>query len=255
MELHPVQFTKALLDGVPEDERTLYLMAGQLANDLNILAKLLIYAMNPVGGDAVLNHANTAIAMFMIKQLAGRLYEGWIMMRDHFSPLYKEKYRNDLSDKAKEGRQHLRRYFGPKNLINQIRNQSAFHSDPELAKKGYECFPQDGVFVDYLSEHRGHCFYYSSEIVAVMGLTQLVPGVTWQEAIRKIANEITDVTNWMSDFILGFMTAFMEKYVVRTIDNIAAGKITIESGPPIDTIIIPFFAAPPINPHRDDENS
>lgn len=254
MELYPVQFSKALLDAVPEDERTFHLMAGQLANDLNILTKLLTFAMNPIGGHEVLNRANTSIAMLMIKQLAGRLNEGWVMIRDQFSPLHK-KYENDLSDTAKQSRDRLNKYFGRTNLVNLLRKKAGFHLDPELAKKGYECFPEGEIFVDFLSEYRGHCFYYSSEIVAVMGMTQLVPDVKWQEAIDQIARETTSVTNWMTDFILGFMQAFMVKYVVHAIGDITVDKITIENGPPIDTVIIPFFPDPPGNPHRDDESA
>lgn len=133
MELYPVRYPKALLDAAPEDERTFHLMVGQLANDLNIMTKLLIYSMNPVS-DELSTQASTAITMLMIKQLAGRLYEGWKTIKSQFSPLHK-KYETGMSAEAKQCLDELKKYFGPNNLVNKIRNKSGFHSDPNLAKK------------------------------------------------------------------------------------------------------------------------
>ena len=251
MELHPLRYPKALLDKAPEQERTLHLMAGHLANDLNIIAKLLIMSMNPVSGEPVLTHAQTAITMQMIRQLAGRLHEGWAVIQELYSPL-DGSYAAALSDEAKLGRKKLKKYFGRANLVNSIRNKSAFHSDPDLLRNGYALLPKDEILEDYFSEnYRGHCLFYGAEIVAVLGLTQLEPGMTWQDAIAKIAKEIIEVMNWLTDFILGLMKAFLEKYVIPTLGDISGQKLSITNGPPIDNVIIPFFASPPLNPDRD----
>lgn len=42
VEIHPLRITKGQLDAAPDDERLTYLMAGNLANDVHILQKLLI---------------------------------------------------------------------------------------------------------------------------------------------------------------------------------------------------------------------
>ena len=84
MDIYPIHFSKALLNKVPEDERTFHLMAGQLANDLNILSKLIIIFSNPVSGHEILRRANTTSAILLIKLLAGRLNEGWELMCRHF---------------------------------------------------------------------------------------------------------------------------------------------------------------------------
>lgn len=68
----------------------------------------------------------------------------------------------------------------------------------------------------------------------------------------KIAEEVIKVTNWLTEFILSFMKVFMGKYIMPTLGDISGEKIILASGPPIDTVIIPFFADPPINPSRDD---
>jgi hypothetical protein len=48
INIYPITYSKAQLDAVPEDERLFYLMAGQLANDLNWLSNILMFSINPV---------------------------------------------------------------------------------------------------------------------------------------------------------------------------------------------------------------
>lgn len=59
------------MDAVPEDEHTFYLMAGQLANDLNWLSNLLMFSINPVDGPAVRARVNRSSSMFLMRLLAG----------------------------------------------------------------------------------------------------------------------------------------------------------------------------------------
>jgi len=246
MDIYPMQYSKALLNTAPESERTLYLMAGQLANDLNILSKLLMYSTNEVkGGTELFVRVNTAVAMLQVKQLAGRLNEGWILIQTQFNPLFKI-YEASLSSEALEKLREIKKYFNSANLVYKIRNQAAFHSDPTLAKNGFAFIPDSEPLVDFLSTYRGHCLYYTSELVAVMGLIQLEPTASsWQNALDKIVSEVTNIPVVMTDFILGYMTAFAEKFIAPHIGDITANKFTIEDGPPADSITVPFFSAPP----------
>jgi hypothetical protein len=45
--LYQIELTKTHLDQIPRNERIFCLMASQLANDLNVLAKLLRQTMMP----------------------------------------------------------------------------------------------------------------------------------------------------------------------------------------------------------------
>jgi hypothetical protein len=234
------------LDAAPEDERILHLMFGQLANDLNILTKILMYATNEFEDRTELSaRANNAISILLIKQLAGRLNEGWNLIKKQFNPLYK-KYEAELSDDSKQKLQELKNYFDRTNVVNKIRNQSAFHSDPLLAKEAYKLIPDNEVMVDFLSAYKGHSLYFSSELVSILGLIQLNPDAkTWQDAIDKIAKEVTGLTIVMTDFILGFMTVFAEKYISPHIGDIRDHKFSIDEGPSADTVSIPFFSSRP----------
>jgi hypothetical protein len=258
MDIYPIRFSKALLNKVPEDERTFHLIAGQLANDLNILSKLIIILLNPVSGHEILRRANTTSAILLIKLLAGRLNEGWELMCRQFLPsnqsdrkrrpdhvsIYR-RYAADFDDNAKAQLGKIEKYFGKKNnIVRTIRNRASFHADPTVLTKGYAKFTDDEIFVDFHSQYRGHCLYFSSEIINLLGMIQLANKTDWKSGIDQIVCETIEVADWFGDVILAFITAFTMKYIEPTLGDVEADKITINDGPPIDAVTIPFFCRP-----------
>jgi hypothetical protein len=246
MDIYPIPIPKALLDAAPENERTLHLTAGQLVNDLNILRNLTLIALNPVSGHEIITHARRATVILMLKLMAGKLNEGWEFIRQQFSPLY-TKYEGDLSDSAKQLLDELKKYFGKSNVVNIIRNKAGFHSDVEVMKKGYEFFPETEIFVDFLADHPGQCLYFSSEIIAIVGMTRLIEKDDWKAGIDKIECDITGISGKMINFFLEYMRAFLERYIPDAGKDVHKDKFAIPDGPPIDTITIPFFCTPPKN--------
>jgi hypothetical protein len=245
IEIYQIKFSKAHLDTAPEDERIFHLMAGQLANDLNLLTKQLVFAMNPVDGPDVCRRVNTALAMLLVRQLAGRLNEGWKIIESQFNPMYK-RYKETLSETGKESHSKIKKYFNTKdNLIFLIRNKVAFHTDAKNTHKAYNDIPSNEVLVDYLSEHRGNCLYYSSELLSMMSMLALVKEGDWQIALDTLSREVTDTADLFCEFILDFMRAFMEKYVERHLGDIDDDKIILRSQPSIYSVQIPFFCEPP----------
>jgi hypothetical protein len=245
MELSPVTFSKGLLDAASEDERMFHVMAGQLANDLNILTKLMAMAMamDPVGKHVVLIRANSTLVVLMIRLIAGRLNEGWELIRRSFLPLHK-KYESDLTPEAMRCLEELKKYFRKENLINKMRKKIAFHADGNTVREGYRAFSHDDTFVDYHSPFHGNCLYYSAEKIGGSAMLQLAGSRDDpQKAVNQIVDEINLISKLFGDFILDFMKVFMVRYVAHAIAEI--DQITIADGPPLDTVTIPFFCTPP----------
>jgi hypothetical protein len=248
IEIYQITFSKAQLDAVPEDERTFYLMAGQLANDLNFLTKFLMFAINPVDGPPVLARVNTSLAMFQVRLLAGRLHEGWKMMKGKpFRDLCR-KYEQELTSDTKTNLADLKTYFVRNtNLVEKIRNKVGFHSDVQLFKEGYNSFPPTEIFVDYLASARGHCLYFSGEIINVFAMTKLLPNMEWQKAFDAIARETTEIAFKITDVILDFMKVFMVHHIAETLGDLEKSKVVVENPLNADEVSIPFFCNPPRN--------
>jgi hypothetical protein len=246
IEVYQITFSKAQLDAVPEDERIFYLMAGQLANDLNWLSNLMMFSINPVDGPPVRAHVNRSLTMFLMRLLAGRLHEGWRMTRGkQFRDIYR-KYEKELVIDTEQNLRALRAYFGKADCtVEKMRNKMGFHSDVDLFKKGYKLFPPDEIFTNYLAAAQGHCYYGAADIVNIVSMTQLLPKADWRTAYVQIRDEILSVSKQLTDVILEIMNVFIARYIRATLSNLEKDKVVIENAPNADEVIIPFFSHPP----------
>ena len=70
-EVYPLRFTRADFDQVPEQERLVHLMLGHIANDVNLLQKQLIFAINGLGEGTEPEH-HAAVAQVMLTERNAR---------------------------------------------------------------------------------------------------------------------------------------------------------------------------------------
>jgi hypothetical protein len=133
--LRRILLTKTDLNRIPADERFFYFMAGHLANDANILGKLLIAAFNSAfarpGEPCATNYTNNAglAQLFLVVKLfSGRLHEANSLISAHyFAKGLHPKYEGEMSERARDARQLFSAYFGSEsNIITKIRNNSPF---------------------------------------------------------------------------------------------------------------------------------
>jgi hypothetical protein len=81
-------------------------------------------------------------------------------------------------------------------------------------------------------------------MINLLGMIQLANKAEWKSGFDQIVNETIEVAGWFGEAILAFMTAFTMKYIEPTLGDVEAEKITINDGPPIDSVTIPFFCGP-----------
>jgi hypothetical protein len=145
-------------------------MAGQLANEINILTKLVWFGMNQerAAAKGVPQEAALSQTLLLIKILAGKLYEGHALIGKAFSAkkLY-QKYQNRLNDEGRNSLQQINRYFGNSdNMIKRIRNEFAFHFETNEIDAIYDQLPSDGSLCEYWgTQYAGHNLYFGAEII------------------------------------------------------------------------------------------
>ena len=122
-----VPVSKDRLRAMPEDERALLILLGYVANQINLLSKLVIFSSNKTP-DGV-EHALCAAQTQMLARLAiGVLNEGWELISKRFlgSRIGRD-YRPRLDAEGKAALDQLQKTFGGSNVINKIRTNYAFH--------------------------------------------------------------------------------------------------------------------------------
>ena len=208
-----VPVSKDRLRAMPEDERALLILLGYVANQINLLSKLVIFSSNKTP-DGV-EHALCAAQTQMLARLAiGVLNEGWEVISKRFlgSRIGRD-YRPRLSAEGKAALDQLQKTFGGSNVINKIRTNYAFHhpcnSDVNAA---FEVACNDAVsdadWNWYFSHSGYNSFYFLSDLVIMNGILSTVGETDLIAAQDKIIVEVRSVSENMSHFIMSLTAAF-----------------------------------------------
>jgi hypothetical protein len=82
MLLHRVRFEARDLAAMPENERVFVMILGHIANEINILQKLIMMAHDlDDDPEPAETHGRTAQTMCLMRVLVGKLYEAYLTIR------------------------------------------------------------------------------------------------------------------------------------------------------------------------------
>jgi hypothetical protein len=162
MELTKIQIPKDRFRRIPKDEQVLFVLLGHLANELNVLGKLMGWCHNAPRASQAEADAHLMQTVFLAKLLAGKLNEGWETFRRGFfgaglskeyHPLIEKPQRSDLDQ--------LKRYFDRRdNAVRLVRNLTFHGSLDQIAS----CLEQSFSFRDELTIFLGREYANSFEV-------------------------------------------------------------------------------------------
>ena len=242
-DVYPLRFTRADFDQAPEQERLVHLMLGQLANDINLLQKQLIFAINSLGeGTEPENHAAVAQVMLTERLLAGRLNEAYQFVQTAACNGAMKACEPDLPAEWKDARKSLNAYFNVDNLIRRLRNKLAFHTDLQTTREAYGTVPPDEPMVDFVTLHQGDCLWGSADVLASFAMISLAGESDVAAAVQRIADDLIKVALWFVTYVMHAQTAFIERHFPDTQPTLPPIVI---SGPNLFDVRVPFYCAKP----------
>lgn len=239
--VHPITISKEKLDEAPEEERLTYLMAGNLANDLLTLQKLLVISSNTAAemGEAHSTPVNGS-TLLIVKLLAGRLYEGWNWLRGPSTTHIKKLFAQDKSCPAWICYREITGYFGRENIIEKLRQKVGFHADAHAMQEGYALLGAQPV-TEFVSEQRGNSFYGSADMALIGALCHLAGTNDVAVALGRVADEISHVSGLFGDLVVQIAMHFC----IDVLDIDAQGQLNkvIEIDvPALGDLRLPYFS-------------
>jgi hypothetical protein len=239
MKLLKINIPKSKLDTIREIEQVFFIQLMQFLNELNILQKCAIVSSNELASLATIEkRSQISQAHFFIRTLAGKLNEGWEMIRkDFFKTQLSREYENLLSQKGKESLSELKVYFKDENnLVRLIRNKFAFHYDKEKIKEEVEKIPQEELLEMYISEHRGNCLYSISDTVVNWAILNSINSSNSQQAMDILIGDIAiKVSRWFREFCGDCVCIIAKKLELNSTE------VEIPEPPSIDDVKLPYF--------------
>ena len=237
MELTKISFKRKTFDIIPENERIFIVQLSLFVNEITMLHKLIVFSNNYKGSETAVKAQNVQ-SFFLIKLLAGKLYEGWqILQKNYFRSKLSKQYDDQLSLEGKESIEYIKTYFNKQNLISLIRNKYSFHYDYEHIKEELSSIPEDEGLDLYLASEFGNSLYYMAHVVSSYALFNEVDSTDDRKALDKIFKDVLEMASKFLTFAEVVLGKIWEKYQI----SVSVGKVTLRGVPDINSIGLPYF--------------
>jgi hypothetical protein len=238
---------RSVLDKVPDEERTAFLMIGHFANQLAILSKWACCCdakaeTSKLGKEAFALEQGGCYAQWLLvtSLLTGKLAEGWdLLQKEYFGRKLSRQYDADLHVEVAEALRSLKRYFSSSNLVRTARNRFAFHYDTNMVREGYGSIPSHESFNIYLSAYPGLCLFELAEIAVSHAILAELGNGSPQKGAENLVEECLKLTGLFQEFIGGFALSFLQRHGVPD-----GNWFGIAGAPRLDAVGIPFLVEP-----------
>lgn len=242
IEIYPLRFTKDKLNLVPREEQIFHMLIAQISNEILILNKQTLLSSNALGDGEMTDAAAVTSAHLNLRLLAGRLYEGWKLLKTPEAGKAHQSFLPSLDNGATAARKTIMKYFATKkNIVQILRQKSAFHWDYQSAAAAYDAMPSDLELVDYISFERGNSLYYSGALLHAGQMTELVGRTDVGEALSIIHNEVTNIASEFQPYADGVMVAFMERHTPLSKELFSRIRVEMQNQPDIQQAKMPYF--------------
>jgi len=175
-----------------------------------------------------------------IGRFAGLLRETYKAIdKIYFKTQLSKKYHAQLDSKAKDAIKELKKYHSKKNLIREIRNKLAFHSDFNLFGSYLSDISDDSVYQFYSGEHAGNNFFKFAHDANAACMLDLTGATDVDKAMTILRKEVVGV---VADWTFEFLTSFL----ILILQNTSRIREDVDFEAPLDDkIVLPFFTEPP----------
>jgi hypothetical protein len=244
MKLTKINISKAELLSIPEKELELFIQLMNFNNDVNILQKLMVISGNSrkkASQNDIVGRSLSSQGLFFMRIQAGKLYEGWNMLGEHFfnNKIFSIEYNKKGSSQSKKNLSELKKSFSKDNLLENIRNNYAFHYSKESSKSMVNQIidaPDLEIFEIYLSEENGNCFYSIAHDLLNTSILEDIDSDEQAKAMNDFFQQIMDTTKRFLDFTQDCIMVISKKYL-----QLNCEEVQIPEPSSLEDITLPFF--------------
>lgn len=242
MKLQRISITLQQLRCIPDDERCLIVVLAHALNEINSLNKLFFLCTNFDHEPRWRAHAHAAQAFVLARALVGKLNEAWTTVQfGYFRSKLSLEYSKSLEMSAAEALSQLKSYFGRKNLVNEVRNNFAFHYSLNHAKTS---IPDDTPSEDltiYLHERHDNSLYQFAEYIMSKALIDAISPTDPEAALETLLSEMSVVVTSLNEFVQGLLFVVFDKHIGE--DALKQAVLQVDLGPVTlsSDVKIPYF--------------
>jgi len=250
IDIYRIKFPKERLQDLTAEERSLFFSIGYAANQIAIFKKLTVFATNVSSESQVRAIVEGAQSQILVRHLVGVVTEAWELIDKRFlnKPIGNEYRSSRLGPMGLTSIAALQKQFGSSNILNNIRNQYAFHhpynAEVETAFATAAANPEfDDEWNWYLAKENINCFYFISDMIVVHGMLKAIGEEDLIDAQKKMHEQLNVASDEIIRFAQAFFDALLTKYFSPEI--IAEVVEKVSNAPVAFDVNLPFYVEPP----------
>lgn len=242
MKLFQVTIAREDFDKIPEDERTLLILLGHVANELNVLARLFHWSSSAEDTSAIEEKGNNTLIFTVIRIFTGKLHEAWqLLTKAFFSSNMAKSYEQEMSDEDKEHLNELKQYFSKKNLIATVRNGYAFHYTPDQVSSSYSSVPVTEELHIYLGDTDLNSLYYFADAITNRALLHAINPGDHGAAMEQLRVDTTRIHAAFFHVISALIVIGVKRHLGQTLEELDTVEVEIKPALDSEAVRIPFF--------------
>jgi hypothetical protein len=246
LELKRFSITDEQLSRMPKDDAVLLMQMAHLSNTLDALQKLFIYTAVEDDSEPLV-FANITMHSLMARILAGTVFEAWqVLGRSFFETGLSKIYEPQLKEEGKRALDEVKKYFGEKTLIKNVRDKFAFHYDRDKILREIEVPVEGREHVFFIGPKQGESLFYAAEDIVGMAMLRSIAedvGIdNVGSAFHVFNDEVTKVARDLYTLAHHCVGAIIGKHVGQ--DGFSVSTVTMTDIPKMDEVRIPYFVAP-----------
>jgi len=212
MKVINIQLQRDKLLSIPQDERRFFVSIGHSANEINAITKLMYWASITSINSQAEDHGRFTILLLLIRLLAGKLWESWVLYKSKFfGTAISRYYEPMLEGEPANALNSLKRYFGSRNAANLIRNHFGFHYSPDDVDR---VLPEVDELLDLYLEREAapnNLFFFSEALVG-KALLVMLEEEGKQTSMEDLVDELFEVSAWFALASDGLMVAIIDRH-------------------------------------------
>jgi len=244
MKIRRIPLPKALLAKMPTSERSFFLLAGHMQNEINSLNKVFAWCLRgepSYNSSAIESLADGVQAQIYARLLAGKLLEAWVALGSaYFGTKISHRLEDRLHPHSQESLKKIKTYFNKPSNIFRVRNSFAFHySVKEFDTHCYESVDEP-AFELVLGGTVGNNLLLASELVVNAALLNSINSVDRAAALQTFLEEVQSLAASFTMFLEGVIIALLEEAAQKPLANLGYDEdIAPQRG--IHDVAIPHF--------------
>ena len=209
---------------MPASERSFFLLAGHMQNELNSLHKVFAWCLHKEPSrksSAIESLANGVQAQIYARLLAGKLLEAWVALESaFFGTKISHRLEGKLHLHSQEGLKKIKAYFNKPSNIFRVRNSFAFHYSVEEFDAHWQDPADKLAFELVLGGTVGNNLALASELLVNTALLNSINSADQSAALQTFFDEVQSLAASFTVFLEGAIIAILEEAAQSPLANL-----------------------------------